>query len=383
MRLLVISHTPHYTDQGKISGWGSTVRELDQLAGLFDELVHLAPLHRERLPESSLAYNNERIRFVPVKSAGGNKLSDKLSILGRVPAWLAAMRREMRAADAIHIRCPAGISLVALTAQRLWGRGKPTWVKYAGNWQPTHQEALSYKIQRLWLHKNFHRGVVTVNGSWPDQPAHVFTFNNPSFSRAEWFEAGQAAVEKQFSQPLQLLFVGRVEQAKGIERVLEIASSLDQKGINFQLNIVGDGPARLVYEKAAMGMVDKVFFLGWKCPEEVRSYYRKAHVILLPSHASEGWPKVLSEAMSYGVVPLAAAISSIPGNLARAESGQAIPAEDIDAYVKAIISYTEDPSRWKLESQRGVTAAESYTYEYYLDAVHKLFTEALKVDLGI
>jgi hypothetical protein len=67
-----------------------------------------------------------------------------------MPGWLKEMRRAMRAADAVHIRCPAGISLVALLAARLWAKDKPVWVKYAGELAAQRKESLSSRIQR-WL----------------------------------------------------------------------------------------------------------------------------------------------------------------------------------------------------------------------------------------
>lgn len=384
MRLLVISHTPHYQYMGTISAWGSTVRELDQLASLFDELVHLAPSHSGTPPGSSLAYSNSKISFIPVKPAGGGRFKDKLSIIGQIPAWLAAMKKEIKEADAIHIRCPAGISLVALFAQWMWARGKPTWVKYAGNWKPEKLESLTYRIQRLWLRQNFHQGVVTVNGSWSDQPEHIITFNNPSFSRAEWVQAKGEVEDKNLSFPLNLLFVGRVDEGKGIGKVLTIASRLSNEGVSFHLNVIGDGPEKLQYEVLArqQDLAEQVTFLGWKNRMELNDFYRDAHFILLPT-LSEGWPKVLSEAMSYGVVPLSTAVSSIPQILTRAQTGRAIPAGDIEAYVKAIIGYTEDPSTWQRESKNSVVAAEAFTYENYLKAVSKLFNTRWKLALGI
>ncbi len=87
MKLLAISHTPHYNLNGKIAGWGSTVRELDHLAGLFDELVHLAPLYPGEAPESSLAYSAENIRFRPLRPSGGESLAAKLGILRSYPGY--------------------------------------------------------------------------------------------------------------------------------------------------------------------------------------------------------------------------------------------------------------------------------------------------------
>lgn len=385
MRLLVISHTPHYEYQGTISAWGSTVRELDHLADLFDELVHVAPLHPSLPPNSSLSYANEKIRFVAVRPAGGETLSDKLSVLRHIPAWLAVMKREIKAADSIHIRCPAGISLVALFAQKLWAGCKPTWVKYAGNWQPGRLEPCSYRMQRYWLKHNFHQGVVTINGSWPDQPAHVKTFNNPSFSSAELFQSTKIAAGKILSHPLNLIFVGRVDEAKGIGRMMEIALSLHNRGIDFHLFIIGDGPEKPIFERrfADQGLSGTVTFSGWMSRLEINDYYKNAHLIILPSTSSEGWPKVLSEAMGYGVVPLAADISSIPLVLSQAQAGQAIRPDDIPSYVDAIIGYTEDSARWKRESQNAVAAAKYFTYELYLDAVSGLFKKAWQIDLEI
>ena len=56
MRLLIVSHTPHYHAAGRLVGWGPTVRELDYLSELFDEVVHVAPVYGEAAPGSALPY---------------------------------------------------------------------------------------------------------------------------------------------------------------------------------------------------------------------------------------------------------------------------------------------------------------------------------------
>ena len=56
MRLLIVSHTPHYRAAGQLVGWGPTVRELDHLVELFDEVVHIAPVYDGQAPGSALAY---------------------------------------------------------------------------------------------------------------------------------------------------------------------------------------------------------------------------------------------------------------------------------------------------------------------------------------
>ena len=52
MKLLIISHTPHYMNGTQLKGWGATVREIDYLAELFDEIIHIAPLYTGKPPKA-------------------------------------------------------------------------------------------------------------------------------------------------------------------------------------------------------------------------------------------------------------------------------------------------------------------------------------------
>ena len=104
-------------------------------------------------------------------------------------------------------------------------------------------------------------------------------------------------------------------------------------------------------------------------------FYAQAHFLVFPS-ASEGWPKVLSEAMAYGVVPIAGVVSSIPEILGNTGAGVAIPPHNIEGFVKAVLNYINHPDRWRAASRAGVAAASQFTYEYYLKAVKRMFQEA-------
>jgi len=383
MKLLIISHTPHYQVAGKFLGWGATVREIDHLGSLFDQIVHIAPLHDSPAPDSALAYQASNVDFHQVKPAGGNNIINKLGILSKIPGWLSVIKRDMKESDAIHIRCPAGISLVALLAARLWGLGKPVWVKYAGNWKSYPGQALSYKFQQFLLKHNLHRGTVTINGHWPGQPEHIYSFLNPSFSDEEYLQGSAHAREKQLSYPIKLLFVGNLSQPKGVDRLLETAKKLIEIGFDFDLTLVGDGPERPVFERYVEenSLVEHVHFAGWQPITGVHKFYQDAHFFIFPSR-SEGWPKVLSEAMSHGVVPIASAIGSIPEILEKADAGHTIPLDgDPGAYVEMIISYAQDVDRWKQASLNGIRAAKGFTYEQYLKNVKKMFRDAWRLKL--
>jgi glycosyltransferase involved in cell wall biosynthesis len=215
---------------------------------------------------------------------------------------------------------------------------------------------------------------VTVNGKWPGQLPHIHSFFNPCLTNGELEEGKIVAERKSLEDTLRLLFVGRLDSAKGVGRILEIVRRLRSAGCAAHIDLVGDGPERPSFEDLCRSnaLEEFVQFHGWKARTELGDFYGRAHILLIPSTSSEGWPKVLSEAMAYGVVPLASTISCIPQYLTQFETGHAFSALDVEPFVRAALWYTENPQQWKHESQNCVRAARFFSYRYYLDAVQKL-----------
>ena len=371
----------HYMCDGRIVGWGPTVEEINSLSSIFDEIVHIGCLHNRPAPPSALPYANDRIKLIGVPASGGKNLKDKLGILKLTPLYLKVMLRELSRADIVHVRCPANIPLLAIILLAFIQKPKYRWVKYAGNWQSQEKESWSYTFQRWWLKKGFHRGVVTINGEWP-KPKHVFSFVNPCLTETDVTEAREISSIKELSSPYKFLFVGAVTENKGIHRALRVARVLKDRGLNFTFDVIGDGPVRKICEEwaSANGLSSIVNFLGWVPKPQLAPYYAKAHFLLFPTR-SEGWAKVIGEAMAHGVVPLTSAVSCIPQMFSKIGGGIALPPNDINAFVHSVIKYIQEPQRWKSTSKAGIRAAPLFTYEYYLGAVRKMFQEAWGVFL--
>jgi glycosyltransferase involved in cell wall biosynthesis len=381
MRLLVVSHTSHYQSDGRAAGWGPTVRELDALAELFDEVAHIATIYPGPPPAGMLPYAASNIRLQLVPPAGGDSAAAKIGILAAYPHYARVIGQELRRADTVHVRCPANISLLALLLLQRAKEPPYRWVKYAGNWQPDGEEPWAYGLQRRWLAANRHRGVVTVNGQWPSQPPHVRPFYNPCLTERETAEGSQVASAKQLRTPIELLFVGALNEGKGVGRVLRVALALQQAGVSFRLRLLGDGPDRPRYEAWVRdNRLRGVSFLGWVPRTDMAAHYGPAHVILLPSQ-SEGWPKVLSEAMAYGVVPVAAAVSSIPQILTATGAGIALPPDDVAGMAGAVARFVAAPAAWTAASRAGAATARLFTYRAYQSAVAELFADAWGVRL--
>jgi glycosyltransferase involved in cell wall biosynthesis len=283
--------------------------------------------------------------------------------------YIRTILKELPTADVVHVRCPANISLLAIVLLGLVRHPRARWVKYAGNWRPDGHESWSYTFQRWWLHHNLHFGKVTINGSWPDQKPHEITFPNPSLTRAELAEAARYASQKVFTPPYRCAFVGRLERKKGPVALLEAVRQLRVEGIQVEADLIGDGPEAFEIKKLAQDLFaeGKVRFHGWTSRQELPEFLKNAHFIVLPTSCSEGWPKVLSEGMAYGVVPITTAISAIPHYLTSQENAWLLHQPTWSEVVVGIKWFVAKPERWLRCQRNALDSAHQFTYEHYLE----------------
>ena len=110
-----------------------------------------------------------------------------------------------------------------------------------------------------------------------------------------------------------LLCVGRLVNAKGQGVLLQAAKTLIDRGVNFTLQIVGDGPDKIDLEKfsATHQLTQHVNFMGKVNHDQIQQLQQKADVFVLPSFA-EGIPIVLMEAMACGTPCVTTHITGIP-----------------------------------------------------------------------
>ena len=373
MRLLIIGHTSHYMRGDQIVGWGPTVREVNWLAKAFDSITHLACLHKGPAPESALPYEADCVHLVPLPPAGGLTWRERFSAIKIAPLYFYTIIKYLPKADVVQVRTPGPLGLCAMLVLSITKR-KMRWTKFAGNWGATKANTLLVGFQRWWLRNGFTHGPVTVNGDWSFSHPHVYPFDNPSLSIDDLRQVYNFCAEKQLKEPIRLIFVGRLESDKGVSKCLDIVQLLRHQ-TEVSLDILGGGSmiGNLRAKCATLEIEKLVRFHGWVSIDQVKKYLLRAHFILLPSSANEGWPKVLSEAMAYGVVPIASDISAIPQILSETQTGFALPSNDIDQYVKAISDLVEEPSRWKAMVLAGLGSARKFSYEQYMIKLDEMF----------
>lgn len=309
-KLVIISHTEHYkSDNGQIVGWGPTVNEINYLAECFDEIVHIACLLNEKAPLSSNAYLEDNVKFIGIPPFGGNNLLKKLGILFKMPSIIQIISKELLSASHVQLRLPTGIG-VFLLPYFAWFRKRnfTFWVKYAGNWAE-RKPPLGYRFQRWFLVKNYAKCKVTINGFWPNQPKHCFSFENPCLTNVQIEYGKKIAAIKEIKKPFRFVFVGRLEDSKGVQRIIDAFKLVNLDDVE-SIDFIGNGDKLEQYKIDACYLGDKVCFHGFLNNTSVHTYLEKAHFILLPSKA-EGFPKVIAEAACYGTIPVVTNVGSI------------------------------------------------------------------------
>lgn len=99
----------------------------------------------------------------------------------------------------------------------------------------------------------------------------------------------------------EIIYVGRLDFVqKRVYRVIDTWNYLEERFPDWRLTIVGDGEDRENLENHVKCLgLKRVSFEGFQKPIE---YYKRATILLLTSDF-EGFPLVLAECMSFGVIP--------------------------------------------------------------------------------
>ena len=100
----------------------------------------------------------------------------------------------------------------------------------------------------------------------------------------------------------EIIYIGRLDFVqKRVHRIIETWNYIEEQFPDWHLTIVGDGEDRANLENYTLVLgLKHVTFEGFKPPID---YYKRSSILLLTSDF-EGFPLVLAESMSFGVIPM-------------------------------------------------------------------------------
>jgi glycosyltransferase involved in cell wall biosynthesis len=151
------------------------------------------------------------------------------------------------------------------------------------------------------------------------------------------------------ADPVRLLSVGRAVAKKGFETLLDALAALPP-GLHWRWTHVGGGErlAALKARAQALGLSDRITWLGARAQADVFAAYGAADLFVLASRVADdgdrdGLPNVLMEAQALGLACVSTAVSAIPELIRHAQTGLLVPPDDAGALAAAIADLAADP----------------------------------------
>ena len=142
-----------------------------------------------------------------------------------------------------------------------------------------------------------------------------------------------------------VLAAGSLEKYKGYDYLLRAAAILRNRGVDFQLDVVGDGKEAnpLKGLAAELNLGARVRFPGWLAPDDVRKAMSGATIFVHPSNGDgDAVPTVVKEAMALGTPVIASSIAGIPELLDDGRCGVLVRPRDSGDLANAIQKLLQD-----------------------------------------
>ena len=369
MRLAIITHVIHGKELGNYFAYEPYVREMNLWIKNVSEVLIVAPLHATPKTKIQEFYQHEKINFVPVANFDISSFKNALYSLMVMPGIVWKIYQTMKRADHIHLRCPGNIGLLGCLVQILFP-SKPKTAKYAGNWDLSAKQPLSYRFQK-WILSNTlltKNMQVLVYGEWKNS-----TKNIKPFFTASYFEKDKTAIKpRELEGKISFLFVGTLSNGKQPLYAIRLVEQLYSKGHNVQLTIYGEGNERKMLENyISENELGKIVFLkGDQNQETIKATYCENHFVILPS-LSEGWPKVVAEGMFWGCLPMASRVSCVPNMLDNGKRGLLLDLK-LNQDVGNIESMLKDNSLYQDKVIKAIQWSRQFTMDVFEEEIKLL-----------
>ncbi|MCA9624374.1 MAG: glycosyltransferase [Myxococcales bacterium] len=133
-----------------------------------------------------------------------------------------------------------------------------------------------------------------------------------------------------------IVFVGRIEAAKGVTELMEAFAEVQREEPQACLVLVGDGPMLAECRDRAARRGLNLRLPGAQARDRMPLWIGASQVVTLPSHA-EGTPNVVLEALASGRRVVATAVGGIPDVVTSPVLGRLVLPGDADSLARALL----------------------------------------------
>ena len=180
----------------------------------------------------------------------------------------------------------------------------------------------------------------------------------------------------------EIIYMGRIDyNQKRVYRVIDTWSVLERQFPDWQLTVVGDGPERKKLEQQVKDLgLQHVSFEGF---QSSIPYYERASILILTSEY-EGFPLVLAECMSFGVVPVVyGSYSAVYDIIKHKENGMIVQPQngkfEVNEMAKRLAFVMENESKRNEMAQNAIlTSKRDYSLESIYRSWEKVFDKLMQ-----
>ena len=171
----------------------------------------------------------------------------------------------------------------------------------------------------------------------------------PTFTDIDYF-----LEEKNTSFKKYILIVAVLSPVKNTETLIDAFSGVHKQFPDFKLVVAGEGPSAgdLVSRVKDLGLENSVVFTGKLSIQQVREAMKDCYVFVLPS-LSEGFGRVLIEAMALGKPIIASRVGGIPEIVKDGENGFLVEPKDTELLAEKLSLLLRDETLAKNMGNRG------------------------------
>ncbi len=173
--------------------------------------------------------------------------------------------------------------------------------------------------------------------------------------------------------PLRILFVGRLDPEKGLGNLVSAVAEMRESGLPVRATLVGDGPSRKALESQAheLGIASSIELPGYvEHGTPLFNLYRNSDLFVIPS-LSEGFPKVIPEAMAFRLPVVATPVGGIPEIIHHEENGLLVSPGSPQEITDAVKRLVQEPELTNRLLENATRLSDSFTIEHWLEEITK------------
>ncbi|HEU5347669.1 MAG TPA: glycosyltransferase family 4 protein [Ktedonobacterales bacterium] len=360
--------------------------------GVQDHIAHLAAELRSRgntvrilTPATGLRARRVEYGVYKLGWAAPVRVNGSIARVAVAPDWRGRIRTLLRHEqfDVLHMHEPLA-SALPLTMLHLSGLTDTVYVGTFHAWARrslTSTSDWAYYSAKPLLGRYFRRlhGRIAVSPAAAEFVSRFFPGEYrviPNGVDLQRFSAGVAPLAQYVDGRFNIVFLGRLEQRKGLKYLLRAIPIIRQHYPNTRFLIGGDGPQRVGFQTyvAQAGWRD-VVFLGRVAPELLPSLYATADVFCAPNTGGESQGIVLLEAMASGRPVVASDITGFRSVIRNHRDGLLVAPKNHEQLAWAVCHLLEDEEERRRLAVAARERASEFGWEHVADQVLDYYRE--------